>query len=269
MIPQAFEYEAPDTVAEALSLLSGDGARVLAGGHSLLPMMKLRFAAADRLVDLSRISSLRGIRDDGEQLVIGAMTTHRDVASSDTVQVGCPVLADTAAGIGDMQVRNRGTIGGSIAQADPHGDLPALMLALEGEVVVEGLGGTRTIAAADLFQGFLTTSISADEILTEVHVPKVRTAAYIKMSRRHADWAIVGVAAVIDGGAARIGITGVAPMAVRATGAEAAYSGDAAAAAEHAADGLTPSGDSAGSSEYRAHLARVLTRRALEEAAAR
>ena len=142
-------------------------------------------------------------------------------------------------------------------------------MALEGEVVVEGPNGTRTIAAADLFQGFLTTSISADEILTEVHIPKVRSAAYVKMSRRQADWAIVGVAAVIDGGAARIGVTGAAPMPVRATGAEAVYSGDAAAAAEHAADGLSPPGDGAGSSEYRAHLVRVLTRRALEQAATR
>jgi aerobic carbon-monoxide dehydrogenase medium subunit len=243
MIPRAFAYERPSSVADAAGLLRthGEGARILAGGHSLLPMMKLRLAAPDTLVDIGGISSLRGVSDAGSHLVIGALTTHADVAGSDLVRSACPVLAQAAAGVGDMQVRNRGTLGGSLAQADPHGDLPTVLLALDGEVSAEGPDGIRTIAAADLFLGFLTTSLRPDEILTGVRVPKAANAA----------------------------ITGVGAAPVRAEAAERAFSGgNVAEAAEHAADGLDPPSDSAASADYRRHLARVLTRRALEEATA-
>ena len=197
------------------------------------------------------------------------MTRHAEVAGSDVVRAGCRVLAEAAAQIGDMQVRARGTIGGSLAQADPHGDLPAVFLALGGEVAAEGPGGTRTIPADDWFVGFLTTSLASDEILTEVRVPKCSRAAYVKFNRRSQDWALVGVAAAISDGGVRIAITGVGPGPVRATAAERAYAGgDASAAADAAADGLDPPSDTAGSSEYRLHLVRTLTRRALEQAAA-
>ena len=183
---------------------------------------------------------------------------------------GCPILAETAAGIGDSQVRNRGTIGGSLANADPHGDLPAVFLALDGEVTAEGPGGPRTISAADLFVGYLQTSLSTDEILTAVRVPKAARSAYVKFNRRAQDWAVVGAAAVVEGSSARIALTGVAATPVRAKAAETAFSGgNAAEAAEHAAEGLDPPSDTAASGEYRAHLAKVLVRRALEAALAR
>ena len=271
MIPQAFEYERPASLADAIGLLKqhGEGARILAGGHSLLPMMKLRLAAPATLIDISGVSGLNGIRDAGSYLAIGALATHRDVAESDIVRGGCPVLAATAAGVGDLQVRNRGTIGGSVAQADPHADYPAVLLALEGEAIVEGPGGQRTITAADLFTGYLSTSVSDDEIVTELRVPKVSQGAYVKFNRRKADWAIVGVAAVLAGSSARIALTGVAPTPVRAAAAEAAWNGsNAADAASHAGEGLNPPSDTAASGEYRVHLARVLTQRALEQASA-
>jgi len=270
MIPHAFEYERPETVAEAVGLLagSGDGARVLAGGHSLLPMMKLRLASPGMLVDIGRIPELRGIRETADGIAIGAMTTHAEVAASEIVRRDCPLLAAAAAGIGDMQVRARGTIGGALAQADSHADLPAVLLALDGEVTTEGPSGSRTIAAGDLFVGYLTTSLAPDEILTGVRVRKTAGGAYLKFNRRAQDWAIVGVAAIVDGPGARIGITGAGPKAIRATAAEEAFaSGGAEAAAAHAADGLRPVSDTAGSDEYRKHLAGVLTRRALEQAA--
>ncbi len=271
MIPNAFDYERPGSVAEAVALLQkhGEDARVLAGGHSLLPMMKLRLAAPEVLVDIGGISSLRGIREADGGIAIGALTRHADVAASELIQRGCPILASAAAGIGDMQVRARGTIGGSLANADPHGDLPAVLLALDGEVTAEGPSGSRTIAAGDLFVDYLTTSLSADEILTEVRVPAGLHGAYVKFTRRSADWAVVGVAAVLDGSSARIAITGCGAKATRATAAEQAYaSGGAEAAAAAAGQGLSPIADLAGSAEYRLHLAGVLTRRALEKAAA-
>jgi carbon-monoxide dehydrogenase medium subunit len=272
MIPASFDYERPESLADAIGLLQrhGDAAKVLAGGHSLIPMMKLRLAVPETLIDLSHISDLTGIRDAGSYLAIGALTTHRDVAASEMVAAGCPVLAEAAAGIGDLQVRNRGTIGGSIAHAEPHADLPAVLTALEGEVQVEGPRGRRVIAAGDLFVDYLTTSVSPDEIITEVRVPKLAQAAYVKFSRRTQDWAIVGVAAALAGPSARIAITGVGSKPFRPSAAEAAWNGsNAAEAAERAADGLEPPGDTAASPDYRKHLARVLTRRALEEAAAR
>jgi len=272
MIPQAFDYEQPESVADAIAMPGkhrGE-ARVLAGGHSLVPLMKLRLAAPDALIDIGGIASLRGITDTPDAITIGALTTHAQVASSEVIAAGCPILAETAAGIGDIQVRNRGTIGGSIANADPHGDLPAVFLALEGEATAEGPNGERTIAAADLFVDYLQTSLSQDEIVTSVRVPKAARSAYVKFNRRAQDWAIVGAAVVVDGSSARIALTGVASRPVRATAAEAAFTGsNAAEAAGHAADGLDPPSDTAASGEYRAHLARVLVRRALEAAMAR
>jgi aerobic carbon-monoxide dehydrogenase medium subunit len=271
VIPHAFDYEQPASVADAIAMLGKHGgeARVLAGGHSLLPLMKLRLAAPDALIDIGRIASLRGITDTPDSITIGALTTHAQVAGSHAIVTGCPILAETAAGIGDTQVRNRGTIGGSLANADPHGDLPAVLLALEGEVSAEGPSGQRTIAAADLFVDYLQTSLSQDEIITAVRVPKAARSAYVKFNRRAQDWAIVGAAAVVDGSSARIALTGVGSKPVRASAAEAAFSGsNAAEAAAHASDGLDPPSDTAASGEYRAHLARVLVRRALEAAMA-
>jgi carbon-monoxide dehydrogenase medium subunit len=269
VIPHAFEYERPKTVADAARLLRahGENARILAGGHSLLPMMKLRLASPETLIDIGDIASLRGVTDAGSHVEIGALTTHAEVAASNFVRTACPILAQAAAGIGDMQVRNRGTIGGSLAQADPHGDLPTVLLALDGEVTAEGPDGMRTIAARDLFVGFMTTSLKPDELLTHVRVPKATHGAYVKLNRRSQDWAVVGVAAVVDGTSARIALTGVGLAPMRAEAAERAFAGDnAAEAAEHAADGLDPPADSAGSADYRRQLARVLTRRTLEEA---
>jgi aerobic carbon-monoxide dehydrogenase medium subunit len=272
MIPTEFEYERPASVADALGMLTrhGDGARLLAGGHSLIPLMKLRLAAPETLIDLAGIPEMSGIREEGDQIVIGAMTTHRQLADSELAARECPVLAETAAGVGDMQVRNRGTVGGSIAHADPHGDLPAVLVALGGEVIVEGSGGRRTIAAEELFVDYLTTSISDDEILTEVRAPKLRRAAYVKFNRRLQDWAVVGVAAAILGSEARIAISGVGSRPTRATAAEQAWNGsNPVQAALLAGSGLKPPTDTASSAEYRVHLANVLTRRALEAAAAR
>jgi aerobic carbon-monoxide dehydrogenase medium subunit len=272
VIPQEFDYERPESVADAIAMLGrADGeARVLAGGHSLVPMMKLRLAVPDTLIDIGGIGSLRGISDAGDAISIGALTTHAQVAASELVAAACPFLAEVAAGIGDAQVRNRGTIGGSLANADPHGDLPAVLLALGGEVTAEGPSGERTIAADDLVVGYLQTSLSPDEILTSVRVPKAAKGAYVKFNRRAQDWAIVGAAAVVDGGSARIALTGVGSKPVRASAAEAAFSGaNAAEAADRAADGLDPPSDTAATGEYRAHLAKVLVRRALEKAMAR
>ena len=271
MIPVEFEYARAESVADAVGML-GDGGDsvVLAGGHSLVPMLKLRLASPARLVDISGIAELVGIRDAGDHLAVGAMTTHRDVAESTMIQSGCPVLAETAASVGDLQVRNRGTIGGSIAQADSHGDLPTLLLALGGSVAAQGPGGSRTIEADDLFTGYLTTSLQPGELITEVRVPKVSSASYVKFNRRQADWAIVGVAAAISGSNLRVALNGMGVTPVRATATEQAWNGsNAADAAAHAADGLRPIGDEAGSAEYRSHLATVLTRRAIEAAASR
>jgi len=268
MIPREFAYERPESVADAAGLLRthGDGARVLAGGHSLLPMMKLRLAAPDTLIDIGGISSLRGITDAGSHLEIGALTRHADLAGSDLLGLACPVLAHAAAGIGDMQVRNRGTIGGSLAQADSHGDLPAVLLALDGEVTAEGPDGTRTIPARDLFVGFLTTSLRADEILTAVRVPKAPHSAYVKFNRRAQDWAIVGSVAVRTPGGTRVALVNMGATPLRARGVEAALAGGAspADAAELAAEDTEASSDPNAGAEYREHLARVLTRRALE-----
>jgi carbon-monoxide dehydrogenase medium subunit len=284
MYPAQFDYHTPGTVREALDLLGRykDDAKLLAGGHSLLPAMKLRLAQPKHLVDLRKVPGLTGIKEEGGVLVIGAMTTHYTVESSAVVKSKCPVLAATAGQIGDPMVRNMGTIGGSLAHADPAADYPACIIALGAEMVAEGPKGKRTIKADDFFKGLLTTALAADEVLTEVRVPvcgpKVGT-NYQKFPHPASRFAVVGVAAVltVDGGKvtkASIGITGAGTKATRAKGVEAGLVGkalDAAtvqAAADKAADGVDVQADLQGSEDYKRHLLRVFARRAIEAASA-
>lgn len=279
MIPSAFDYESPRTLSEALSLLtSRDDAKILAGGHSLLPAMKLRLASPGLLVDLSRIAGLSYIREAGASLHVGAMTTHADVASSELLRAKCPLLAETASHIGDVQVRNRGTIGGSLAHADPAADYPAAILALEADIVATGPKGERVIAAAEFFTGLFTTALEANEIVTEVRVPVTSgyRSAYMKFAHPASGFAVVGVAAVVKATGAkiqsvRVGVTGVADHAYRASEVEKALEGksprEIAKASEHAAHGVDALGDTFASAEYRKHIACVYTRRALEAVA--
>ena len=277
MIPPEFEYVAPDTLDEVLQALRGDeDAKVLAGGHSLLPLMKLRLAAPSMLVDIRKVPGLRGAQRENGQWKIGALTRHADLQGN--ADLG--PLGKAAALIADQQVRNRGTIGGSLAHGDPASDLPTVMLACEGTVTVTGDGGTREIAAADLFQDYLTTAVGDGEVLTEVRVPDFDGwgSSYVKFTRRAEDWAMVAVCAIVkkagDGSFedVRIGLTNMGSTPLRASAAEQALRGkgpDAiAAAAEEAAEGTDPPGDLNASPDYKRHLARVLTRRALEEASA-
>jgi carbon-monoxide dehydrogenase medium subunit len=285
VIPAAFEYFAPQSVKEALGLLEkhGDDAKLLAGGHSLLPIMKLRLAQPKVIVDIGRISGLDGIKADGQKIAIGALVTHDAVEHSAALREKCPLLPETAAVIGDMQVRNRGTIGGSMAHADPAADYPAAMLALDAEVVAAGPKGTRTIPGSQFFVEMLTTALAPNEIITEVRVPALARgmgAAYMKHPHPASGYAVVGVAAVVtvSGGKcerAAIGITGVAGKAYRATAVEKALAGQAldegtvAKAAAHAADGIDAQGDLYASAQFRAHLASVYTKRAVLAAASR
>jgi len=278
MIPASFDYESPKSLDEALSLLAkNEDAKLLAGGHSLLPAMKLRLAAPSVLVDLSRIKGLSYIREAGDKIAIGAMTTHADVAASDLLERDSPLLKQTANHIGDVQVRNRGTIGGSLAHADPAADYPAAILALDAELVARSKDGERTIAARDFFTGLFTTDLHDGEIITEIRVPKTRdgSTAYEKFHHPASGFAVVGVAVVVHakGGNiqhAEIGITGVAPNAYRATKVEQTLRGKGvstiAEAAQHAADNVEPLSDYFASAEYRKHLAVVYTQRALEAA---
>jgi aerobic carbon-monoxide dehydrogenase medium subunit len=277
VIPPEFDYVAPDTLDEALSALRGtEDAKILAGGHSLLPLMKLRLAAPELLVDIRKVPGLRGLQRDNGQWRIGALTRHADIqGNADLGPVG-----KAAALIADQQVRNRGTIGGSLAHGDPASDMPTVLLACEGSVTVTGSGGTREVAAADLFQDYLTTAVGDDEVLTEVRLPDFDGwgSSYLKFTRRAEDWAMVAVCAMVkkagDGSFedVRIALTNMASTPLRAGAAEAALRGKGAdaiaAAAEQAAEGTDPPGDLNASPDYKRHLARVLTRRALEEAAA-
>jgi carbon-monoxide dehydrogenase medium subunit len=280
VIPAPFDYEAPESLEEAVRMLheNGEDAKLIAGGHSLVPLMKLRLAAPTLLVDLRRVPGLHGIQRENGSWRLGAMTRHADV--QDAPELG---IASKAAGlIADQQVRNRGTIGGSLAHGDPASDMPAVLLALEGEVSAQGPNGLRTIAAADLFQDYLTTSLAHDEVITEVRLPATDDwgYGYEKFTRRAEDWAMVGVCALVkragDGSCedVRIGLTHMASTPLRATAAEEALRGQAldsasiGAAAEQAAEGTDPPGDLNATPEYKRHLARVLTRRALEAAAA-
>jgi aerobic carbon-monoxide dehydrogenase medium subunit len=280
VIPARFDYEVAESVDHAIELLrAGDETKLLAGGHSLIPALRLRLARPSRLVDIGRIADLSYVRDAGTTLAIGALTRHRAVRDDPLLQEHCPLVATTAGMIGDPQVRARGTIGGSLAHGDPASDLPAVMLALGAELVIRGSAGERRVPASEFFTGVFQTAVGPDEVLVEIHVPKLAHSAgwsYVKYSRRAQDWATVAVAAVVhrDNGnvaGASIALTNMGATAVRASAAESALA-DGASAADAAAmiaDGTEPPSDTAASAEFRRHLAGVLGRRALEEALSR
>jgi carbon-monoxide dehydrogenase medium subunit len=282
VIPAAFDYVAPTTVDDAVRALNeaGEDAKVIAGGQSLLPVLRMRLAAPSMLIDLGRIPELRGIREDGDSLVIGAMTTHYEVQRDALVRDHAALLALATDTVADPQVRHRGTFGGSLAHADPAGDLPAVALALDAELVARGMDGTRTIAAADFFTDFFTTALDPTELLVEIRLPKTTgwSAHYEKFNRVAQAWSIVAVAAAVrvDGGTiaeARVGLTNMASVPVRATAVEQALVGQPAsaeairAAAAHAAEGTSPPVDGNADVAYRQHLAQVLTSRAVATAA--
>ena len=285
MISSAFAYHAPTSVAEAVDLLTehGEDAKLLAGGHSLIPLMKLRLAEPGVLIDLGKIADMAYIREDGGGLAIGAMTTYAALESSGVVRRRAPVLADAARQVADAQVRNMGTIGGSLAHADPAGDLPAVAIALNAELITSSQGGHRSIGADDFFVDLLTTALEPAEILNEIRIPALAPrsgSAYAKFGNKASHYAIVGVAAVVtlaaDGScaAASIGVTGAGPNAVRAGDAEAALAGSAldddaiSAAASAAGNGIEFNEDVHASAEYRAHLTAVYAERAIRAAIA-
>src|SRR5262245_19528309 len=277
MYPASFDYKRPATVDEAVALLTqhGDDAKVLAGGHSLIPAMKLRMAQPKVVVDIGRIANLSYIREAGNSIAIGAMTTHNEIASSSLLHGRSPLLAETAVHIGDMQVRNMGTIGGSLAHSDPAADYPAAILALEAEIDVAGPKGKRTIRAGDFFVDLLTTALAPNELIVEIRVPATsKKVAYVKTEQKASGFALAGVAVVISPSGVRVGVTGVAPKAYRASGVEQTLNGRTTAeaialAAARATDGVELLSDIHASADYRAQLAQVNTRRALERAASR
>jgi carbon-monoxide dehydrogenase medium subunit len=282
MYPAAFEYHTPGSVQEALGLLGKlDDAKILAGGHSLVPMMKLRLAQPKHLIDLRKVPGLTGIKEEGGTIVIGAMATHWEVESSKVLQAKCPVVSDTAKIIGDPAVRNKGTMGGSLAHADPAADMPATVIALGAEFVCQGPKNKRTVKVDDWFQGLMSTALGEDELLVEIRVPALAAgtgSAYMKFAHPASRFAVVGAAAVItldkQGTCTKagVGITGAGTKAVRAKGVEAGLVGkklDAAtieAAAAKGADGVDVQADLQGSVEYKSHLCRVFARRAIEAA---
>jgi len=282
MIPAQFDYLAPSSLEEALSALTehGDDAKIMAGGQSLLPVLRMRLNAPEVLIDLGRIDSLRGVREDGDALVIGALTTHSEMVTNDLVRQHALLLSKAAAEVADNQIRHRGTFGGSCAHADPAGDMGAAALAVDAEFVIAGPGGTRTVPATEFFVDLFETAIGEDEILTEIRVPKKTGwgAHYEKFVRVAHQWPIVAVAATVkaDGGTiseARVALTNMGSTPLRAAATESGLAGATAtddgvrAAAERAADGTNPPSDLNGDSDYRKHLAGVLTRRAVLEAA--
>ncbi|TMD48080.1 MAG: xanthine dehydrogenase family protein subunit M [Chloroflexi bacterium] len=284
MIPASFDYVVPRTLQEAVAELvqHGQEAKVLAGGHSLIPLMKLRLSTPSFLVDIGRIENLNYIREDDGHIVIGALTTHHDIELSELLKQKLPLLTSAASQIGDPQVRNRGTIGGASAHADPNGDFPACLLALDAEFTVVGPKGERSIAAKDFFVDTFTSSLEPNEILREIRIatpPPGSRGTYLKFSRRSQDWAIVAVAAQVrvtghEVTQVAVGLTGMGSRPLRASGVEQALRGKAGhddelrQAAERAAEGTDPPQDLNGSPDYRHHLARVLTRRALEQVTA-
>jgi aerobic carbon-monoxide dehydrogenase medium subunit len=283
MIPAPFAYARPTTVDEALQAVAsgGEDVKILAGGQSLIPVMRLRLAAPETVVDLTKVAELRGVREEGDAIVIGAMTTHSDVISDPLIAQYAPLIAEATETVADRQVRHRGTFGGALAHADPAGDLPAVALALDAEFVIAGLSGRRTVPAAEFFVDYLTTALEEGELLVEIRVPKLEGTwgmHYEKFNRVAQAWSIVAVAAVVrrEGdriAEARIGLTNMGPTPLRAGGVEAALNGveatgeAVAAAAEHAAEGTSPSSDLNAQADYRQHLAKVLTRRAVTVAA--
>jgi carbon-monoxide dehydrogenase medium subunit len=272
VIPAPFEYVRAGSAAEAISLIGqhGDEAKFLAGGHSLLPLMKLRLAQPSVLVDIGRVSDLSYIRDAGDHIAIGALTRHMDVETSPVLAEHVPLLAHAAGHVGDPQVRHRGTIGGSIAHSDPASDLPATTLALGATYVAQGPNGTREIPATEFFHGFLQTALEPDEMLTEIRVPKMNGAgwSFQKFNRRAQDWAIVGVAAWRRNGDSGVALVNMGSVPILASSVSSALAGGAsiADAAEQAAAESEPQSDLNATPEYRVHLAKVLVRRALEQA---
>jgi carbon-monoxide dehydrogenase medium subunit len=271
MIPAPFDYVRAGSADQAVAVLGehGDDAKLLAGGMSLLPLMKLRLATPAVLVDVGRVRELSYVRDEGGHLAVGALTRHRDLETSDVLAAHCDALRTVAAEVGDNQVRHRGTIGGSVAHGDPASDLPALLLALDAVFVARGAGGDRTLSATELFRGFLETALEPEELLTEIRVPKLPDArfSYQKFQRRAQDWAIVGAMAVRNGDT-RVALVHMGATPLRAVAVEEAMASGASVeeAAEHAAEGTELPGDINATPEYREHLARVLVRRALEAA---
>jgi carbon-monoxide dehydrogenase medium subunit len=283
MIPAAFAYARPTTIDEALQAVAsgGEDVKIMAGGQSLIPVMRLRLAAPETVVDLTRVAELRGVREEDDAIVVGAMTTHSDVLSDPLIARWAPLIAEATATVADRQVRHRGTFGGALAHADPAGDLPAVALAMDAEFVIAGLNGRRTVPAAEFFVDYLTTALEDGELLVEIRVPKLRGTwgmHYEKFNRVAQAWSIVAVAALVRReenviAEARVGLTNMGPTPLRAGGVEAALSGvqatreAVAAAAERAAEGTSPSSDLNAQADYRQHLVTVLTRRAVTVAA--
>ena len=267
MIPAAFEYRRASSVDEAVELLgSDDETKLLAGGHSLIPLMRLRFARPSLLVDIGRLDELRYVRRDDDHIAIGALTRHAQLATDSLLADACAPIATAAAHVGDPQVRHRGTIGGSVVHADPASDLSTILLTLDADLVVHGPGGERVIPAGEFFRGIFATALGAQDVLTEIRVPVIAGGTYLKHTRRTQDWATVGVAAARVGGRLQVGLTNMGPTPLRARSVEDAVADGAspAEAAGHAADGTAPQSDVRASADYRGHLARVLVRRALE-----
>jgi aerobic carbon-monoxide dehydrogenase medium subunit len=281
MISAPFDYEVAESVDHAIELLgTKEDAKLLAGGHSLLPLMKFRLARPATLVDIGRLSGLAGVANSGEHLKVGALTRHHDLANDPLVQEHCPILAYTATLVGDSQVRHRGTIGGSLAHGDPASDLSTIALTLDAELVARGPNGERTIPAAEFFRGFYATALEPNEVLIEIRFPNTGSErwSYLKFRQRSLDWATVGVAAVVEAAngsiaSAHIGFTNMGHTPLRASAAEQALAGaargDVASATANADDGTNPPSDTFASADYRRHLARVLTARAVEEALSR
>ncbi len=286
MYTAPFEYHTPGSVEEAIALLQQyeDEAKLIAGGHSLIPVMKLRFAQPAHLIDIRRIPGLAGIREDGDALVVGALTTYRQLADSELLRRRVPILAETAREVGDMQVRNLGTIGGSLAHADPAADMPATVLALDATIRAVGPNGSRTVAVDDFFVAMMTSALEPDEVLTEIRVPlpPERTGgAYEKYAHPASGYALCGVAAVVTLGGqgrverARVALTGVGLKATRATATEQALAGQEPSAetieraAQRVTDGMEIRTDNPGSEGYNAHIAQLYTKRAIERAVAR
>jgi len=282
VIPAQFDYLAPSTVDEAITALqqAGEDAKVLGGGQSLLPVLRMRLADPSVVVDLNRIPELRGVREDGDRLVIGAMTTHHEIVRDPLVQQHAELIALATRTVADPQVRHRGTFGGALAHADPAGDLPAPALVLDAEMVLAGPGGRRTVPARDFFADFFTTALEPDEVLVEIRMPKWTgwSAHYEKFNRVAQAWSMVGVAAAVrvqDGSIAeaRVGLTNMGPTPIRASGVEGALVGQPAtaeaitAAARHATEGTSAPSDGSADTDYREHLAQVLTGRAVAAAA--
>jgi carbon-monoxide dehydrogenase medium subunit len=284
MIPASFDYIAPQSLDEAVRALAdhGEEAKLLAGGHSLLPLMKLRLANPKLLIDLSRIPGLRGIRHEDDKIIVGALTTHYQIESSELVKEKCPLLSQTAGAIGDVQVRNRGTIGGSLTHADPFADWPAAILALGGELKLSGAKGERRLAPEDFFLAPMTTAIEPTEILTEIRVPVLSQrcgSAYLKMAQQASGFALVAIAVWLRLGRSRlveeigIGVTGLGEKPFRAQAVEQFVRGNKLtpklieASASQVAEGIEPLEDLHAAAKFRAHLARVYTSRAIQEAA--